>query len=543
LAVSYIESVCRLTLCLADALQYAHERGLVHLDLKPSNVLIAADGQPMVLDFHLAREPIVTHDAAPPRFGGTPGYMSPEQEAVFAAARQGRPAPQPVDERSDIYSLGAVLYEALGGVRQNGLPQPLTRLNSQVSAGLSDIVDKCLAAEPANRYPHMAALAADLRRHLAHLPLRGVRNRSIAERWHKWRRRRPHGVALIAMMLLMLTATATVAVGVARHIVDRLDQADAALAQAQMQMSRHDWPAATSTLRRGLAAVRDLPGEWAVTSELESRLKRAREGREAEERAAARRQLHLLADQVRGLYGAERRVPNAVIESCREFWRERTRIVARFGSAIDPGVREDIFDIAIFWANLQSTIAAAGPPAERALTILNEAEQLLGSSPVLTAEKALASHETMPSDFESQTSLTVWNHYALARAYLRAGELGRAAAESSEAVRFEPHGLWSNFYFGLCAYRQGRFAEAAAAFSVCLGITPDFAGCAYNRALAFTALGLPGRAIADLHEALRIEPRLAIAAFERGRLHFAARRWRLAASDFWRALSGGFGGR
>jgi serine/threonine protein kinase len=109
---SYAQAVCWIGYCLADALQYAHARGLVHLDLKPSNVLLAADGTPMLLDFHLAREPIDPDREGLQWLGGTAGYMSPEQQAALRALEQGRPAPRPVDGRSDIYSLGVVLYEA-----------------------------------------------------------------------------------------------------------------------------------------------------------------------------------------------------------------------------------------------------------------------------------------------------------------------------------------------------------------------------------------------------------------------------------------------
>src|SRR5262249_29706525 len=103
---SYVHAVCRIGVCLADALQYAHERGLVHLDLKPSNVLLAADGQPMLLDFHLARGPIHPDERWPQWLGGTPGYASPEQQAALRAVEQGRKVPLPVDGRSDVYSLG-----------------------------------------------------------------------------------------------------------------------------------------------------------------------------------------------------------------------------------------------------------------------------------------------------------------------------------------------------------------------------------------------------------------------------------------------------
>src|SRR5262249_59981245 len=82
---SYVQAVCWVGSCLADALHYAHEHGLVHLDLKPANVLLTAGGQPMLLDFHLARAPLAPGCAAAGGIGGTADYMSPEQRAALAA--------------------------------------------------------------------------------------------------------------------------------------------------------------------------------------------------------------------------------------------------------------------------------------------------------------------------------------------------------------------------------------------------------------------------------------------------------------------------
>src|SRR5262249_40874986 len=112
---SYTRAVCWLGACLADALQYARAHGLVHLDLKPSNVLLAADGQPMLLAFHLARAPLAAGAAAPEWLGGTAAYMAPEQRAAVEAVRAGRRIPAAVDERADVYALGVLLAEALGG--------------------------------------------------------------------------------------------------------------------------------------------------------------------------------------------------------------------------------------------------------------------------------------------------------------------------------------------------------------------------------------------------------------------------------------------
>jgi serine/threonine protein kinase/Flp pilus assembly protein TadD len=214
-AASYVEAVCLVAVCLADGLHHAHERGLVHLDLKPSNVLLAADAQPLLLDFHLAVHPLRAGQSPPEWFGGTPGYMSPEQEAACAAARQGGAVAADVDGRSDVYALGRLLYVALAG-RETvpGLMPRLCRVNPRVSTGLSDLVHRCLAERPGDRYADAAALAADLRRHLADLPLRGVPNRDLRERWRKWRRRRP-SAALWAGLLLALAAGGAALAGAA----------------------------------------------------------------------------------------------------------------------------------------------------------------------------------------------------------------------------------------------------------------------------------------------------------------------------------------
>jgi serine/threonine protein kinase/Tfp pilus assembly protein PilF len=212
---TYVEAVCGIGACLADGLHYAHERGLVHLDIKPSNVLLAADAQPLLLDFHVSLHPVAVGAMLPEGFGGTGPFMSPEQARAWDAAEHGAAVPQAVDARSDLYSLGRLLYVALSGqeVAADGPLPPLHRINPQVSVGLSDVIQKCLDLDPAARYADAAALAGDLRRHLAHLPLQGVANRSLRERWQKWRRRWPNA-ALWACLLFALAATGCVLTGV-----------------------------------------------------------------------------------------------------------------------------------------------------------------------------------------------------------------------------------------------------------------------------------------------------------------------------------------
>jgi serine/threonine protein kinase/Flp pilus assembly protein TadD len=541
---SYVQAVCWIGACLAEALQYAHERGLVHLDLKPSNVLLAADGQPMLLDFHLARGPIHPEAGEPPWLGGTAGYMSPEQQAALEAVQEGREVPRPVDGRSDVYSLGVVLYEALGGALPGagGRLLPLHQRNAQVSIGLADVVGKCLAGDPGDRYSHMAALATDLRRHLAHRPLAGVRNRSLAERWRKWRRRRPYGVALAGMMLAVIAAAGAVAIGAASHLSERLQQARTALNDGQTQMDGGEWEGAIRTLRHGLDVARDLLVERDLADKLERRLHLAERARAAAHRATAAGTLHQLADRARFLYGADH-LSSADLRrlepSCRAFWENRGRILERLRpdgvAALEPAARDDLLDLAILWADLPVRLASPAEVEEahrKALTVLAEAEVLVGSSPVLDAERKIHGALTSPAE---RAPTTAWEHYALGRSLLRSGDLERAAEEVERAVRLQPQGLWPNFYQGLCAYRQDRYADAVTAYSVCIGAAPEAAGCFYNRALAFDALGRAEQALRDYDQALRLDPTLAVAALNRGMLHYRAQRLGAALDDLERA--------
>lgn len=196
---TYDHAVCWLGACVADALHYAHERGLIHLDLKPSNLLLADDGQPMLLDFHLACGPLQPLAGAVEHLGGTRGYFSPEQSVALAALRRGRPVPVAIDGRSDVYSLGVVLFELLTGAlppshgdADGGAPDLealLLQANPRAGSSLARVVGRCLAASPAERYPDAARLASDLRRHLEHRPLGDDPRPGLFSFW-KTRRRR-----------------------------------------------------------------------------------------------------------------------------------------------------------------------------------------------------------------------------------------------------------------------------------------------------------------------------------------------------------------
>jgi serine/threonine-protein kinase len=162
----------RYALSIARAVQFAHEKGILHRDLKPSNVLIDGQGQPLVTDFGLAKQVGGrSHLTASNAILGTPSYMPPEQ----ASGARGKLSPA-----SDVYSLGAILYELLTGrppfraatpvetllLVLDQQPVPPRQLNPQVDRALELICLKCLQKQPDLRYPAADALANDLERFL-----------------------------------------------------------------------------------------------------------------------------------------------------------------------------------------------------------------------------------------------------------------------------------------------------------------------------------------------------------------------------------------
>ena len=536
---SYVEAICWIGVCLADGLQYAHDRNFVHMDIKPSNVLLAGDGQPMLLDFHLAREPIAAGDPAPPRIGGTPGHMAPEQARAMEAVIEGRPILAPLDGRADLYSLGLLLYEALGGPKSADGPRPpLHRCNPRVSIGLSDIVDRCLRPEPAGRYASAADLAADLRRLLDGLPLRGVPNRSPSERWRNWRRRRPHGLTrgLIVLVSALTAVSATVLLWAA--YLQRVREVETSLADGRAYLRRRQYPEATAALGRGLALAHHLPGADEYRRDLEGGLARSRREARAED-------LHRLAEMVRFRYGIDpppAEEARALIRRGEDLWRDRTLLVTPVGGRRAPEaeavIRADLLDFALAWANLRvrsAPAAEAGRARDEARRILDEAQALLGPSAAIDRERRAGAGGSAPPDL-APVPTSAGEHFELGKSYLRSGDVAAAAGQFRLGLGLRPQDFWLNFYEGLCADRLGRPAEAAEAFRVCIALAPESAECYFNRALALTDLGRPEEAVDDYSRALRLNPSLTAASINRGILRYRSGRLDEAAADLNRAL-------
>jgi tetratricopeptide (TPR) repeat protein len=532
---SYPSVVCWLGACLAGALQHAHERGVVHLDVKPGNVLLAADGQPLLLDFHLARSPLVAGTDPPTWFGGTPEYMAPEQHQVMAATGEGLPIPVNVDGRADLYSLGAVLYELLGGC----LPLPpgsarkqarlLRECNPNVSVGLADIVCRCLAPAPEQRYASCADLAADLRRHLANLPLQGVVNRDLHEQWVKWRRRRPQALVRAALAVLALAALMSSLLLGDLQLRERHRQVDDALKEGQEALGRGEADEAFRAFSRG-QSVGWFPGAEPLRQQLAVQAQNARNAAQRQEQNLRRQRLSgdlaRLADELRFFWDVSTLSVKAVRtldQRCAALWGGREILLDR--PAPSHKEANDLRELLVLWGQLQDRLAGAGEREAVRARAAQRAQEL---------EQALAA-----SGAGSQVAFgpqSAWEQYTAGRALLRRGETERAAEQFAQAVAAQPDGFWPNFYQGVCAHRLGRHEEAVAAFRTCIALAPRSSPCYVNRAVAERARGRHAAALADLDRAVQLAPDLADAWLERGLVRVEQERPREALDDLRRAL-------
>ena len=196
---------------LARAVHYAHERGILHRDIKPGNILLDANGEPHLTDFGLAR--LTETDSTVTRTIetlGTPSYMAPEQALGYN---------NQLTNTTDVYGLGGVLYHLVTGhppfaggttyetirlLLETGPRQPHL-WNRKIDPDLTTICLKCLEKDPQRRYPSALALAEDLDRWLKHEPIH-ARRTGIFGCGKRWLRRNPLAAGLIGSLLALAAA-------------------------------------------------------------------------------------------------------------------------------------------------------------------------------------------------------------------------------------------------------------------------------------------------------------------------------------------------
>jgi serine/threonine protein kinase/tetratricopeptide (TPR) repeat protein len=521
---TYLRATAWLVARLAEALQHAHDRGVYHRDIKPSNILIGGDGQPLLLDFNLSRSLHGLQAQANAVLGGTVTYMSPEHLRALAA--RDPELDRRVDHRSDIYSLGMVLYHMLVGQlpfehrgsysvlpvlielmateRSRTVPSARAK-RSDMPWGLESIVRKCLAPDPALRYQRAEDLAEDLHRFLKDQPLRVAPELSRVERVRKWARRHPRltssgSVAVVAGVLLVA------ACGSAFVVRDHLIQAEEQLAASQAEDRRREFEAGAL---RATCLVN-------TTVDMQDNL--------AEGRAACEATLALydvLGREDWQAHPAWQRLNPDDRKRLSEDVRELLMLLAwaRVRPAPeDPAVLRDAVNL------LDRAAAVEGLPPSRAL--------LEDRAVYLTRLRDQAGAEAARARAKQLETATARDHYLLAISYARAGKYAPAVAELDEALRLNPRHYWSRFQRGLCHQELGKHTLAVSDFATCVGLWPDFAPGYFNRGYALDQAGNKGEAVQDYTVALARDSDYRPALFNRGTACLELRRFDQALADF-----------
>jgi serine/threonine protein kinase/tetratricopeptide (TPR) repeat protein len=525
--LSYVEAVIWITARLAEALAHATERGVLHRDVKPSNVLIAADGQPMLLDFNVALN-LHGEDAAATRIlGGTVAYMAPEHLRALTSRLPNRY--QQVDHRSDVYSLGMVLYEMLVGsspfenqgsyspvmpiivamAHERGRQVPSARAKRpDLPWGVESIVRKGLAPDPAQRYQHAEHLAEDCHRFLDNLPLRHAPELSLVERARKWSRRHPRltssaSVTVIAALLLLAVGAALVVA--TRHLAETRQH----LAAAQVQDRKRAYQAGAV---RALCLVN-------TVADLRDHL---REGVKVCEETLA---LFSVLDNDNWQSAPDwqsltEEEQEDLAEDTRELLLSLAWARTRTGTDKQAALRESL-------ALTDRALAVRGVRPSRALWEDRAAylEQLGELSEAEAARRQAA--ELQP--------VTARDHYLLAGAHSRAGRYDLAVENLTRSLELNPQHYWSATQRGICYQELGRYTLAAGDFGTCIGLWPRFAWGYFNRAYALEKSGNRLEALRDYGAALERDPRFVPAYMNRGLLHLEGSRHQEALADFEKA--------
>jgi serine/threonine-protein kinase len=552
---------------LADAIHAAHQSGIVHRDLKPGNILLTRDGTPKVTDFGLARR--LEGDGGLTLSGtpmGTPSYMAPEQ------ARGEKKAIGPA---TDVYALGAILYEMLTGrppfraesatatLQQvvTDEPVPPARLNPQVPRDLATICLKCLEKDPAKRYRSAAALADDLRRFERGEPI-VARPLGRLGRLVRWARRRPAEAALLAVAVLAALAGA----GGGGWLIGQRTQAaraveadlrEAVRLQQQSALSEARVPLEQAQLRLG-----DDGPAW-----LHSHLDQVRHDQQLLERLEAIRMTRSTFVEGRDNHFAEVRFNNA--QADREYQKRfrdaglgeppddpdgaarrikasavrlplvaalddwavcspdgaRRAWILRVARGADPDSwRERVRDPAA-WRDgaALAELARTAPLAEQpppVLLALGERLQLAGGGGIGLLRRV---QEQYPDDF--------WTNFTLARVLYSASRQGKAdwievPPYYQKALAIRPKAVAVHNNLGLVLVDVGWLEDNADGRSGPGAITifrralrdADFAPARNNLGLCMKRKGIWWLAIHEYRDALRADPELAPAHFNLGEI-------------------------
>jgi serine/threonine protein kinase/lipoprotein NlpI len=530
--LGYVQAVLWLAARLADGLAHAHERGILHRDLKPANILLGDDGEPLLLDFNLAADTKLRSHASAALLGGTLPYMAPEH---LEALKDGGRLP---DARSDIYSLGAILFELLTGrtpfqlhtgpvremlpvmIAERMAPMPPIRpWNARVSPAVESIVGRCLDPDPARRYRSARELQEDLRRQLDDLPLRYASEPSLRERLGKWARRHRRVTSMTTLMLIAAGLVAAVTAGFLvreRHLA-RLEAADAFhrlaadVRQADFLLGSRDAP--PGQIEEGLDLCRRALAHYRVLDDPAWTARPAVALLPPGERDWLRREIGqlLLLDARALIWQAESTKDSAQrTERIELATLLNDRAGAAFGEAAPSRAlllqRSDVARIAgrDDEARRLRQRAQTVPPrttAERYWDILDRIDHRgRPGDPVATQQRReiLATLQ----DISRGDLQNFVNYLLLGNAYVRLGQLPAAISCYSTGIALRPELPWAYVNRGLAHLDLRDYPGALADFDSVIAMRPDMVEAYINRAVARMGVGDFRRAVADLDRAL-----------------------------------------
>jgi serine/threonine protein kinase len=515
---------------LAEALDHAYGRGVAHGDVKPSNILLTADGDPMLLDFNLAQD-WSFHDPEAPVAdpGGTLAYMAPERLRLIAetARRRTRSASAADDpQRADVYSLGVVLLEAVAGwspaaetrdsrragrpafaeaaerhaeIRERGAVEIVRRAEraggGPVPATLRSILIHCLEVDPSARYARGEVLAEDRDRWLAEQRLRFAPEPSRRRAVGRWTRRNRRGlaIAVLALALSTLTAAAVVvqesralAVALTGHAVDHLALTLDDVASPAFHYQRPGFPAprgrdSVEETRKALRALKEYkvlePGDWRANDDFRYLPTADRDDLELWLIEQAFRVCRALADR-----------PDSP-----EDWRRARALIDRACGPAAPSVLvalRDRLDDRLATPRVPTPAATPADPCIEAYLRGIDAE-------LSQADAAVA----------RRPGVALWDPQADPWAGSR--EQGEDAAGLDEALghyrrllAMRPDSFWGRYRSASIAFRLGRWAEATDDIQACLARRPAnpilhgfLATCLFNLERSDAALEASNRAL------------------------------------------------
>jgi serine/threonine protein kinase/tetratricopeptide (TPR) repeat protein len=519
---SYVHAVLWLGARLADGLGHAHERGILHRDLKPANILLTDEGQPMLLDFNLSEDSKVRDSAAGALVGGTLPYMAPEHLDAF------RGAERPVDERSDLFSLGIILYELLtrrapfapprGPVNESvprliaerlDGPPDVRRWNREVTPAVASIIRHCLEPEPAQRYQSARELQEDLERHLDNRPLKFAPDPSRWQRFQKWRRRHPRVTAAVVAGTLVLTGTAATASGIQAY--RSAQERNAKAMYADFENPRRTAKTLLNTQRR---------------DPLQTREEAVRACR------ACLEQYGVLNDAAWQKQRRVRYLPPADRERLQDDVGELLLLMARAKSEEadqrkDPAERKQRFQEALdLNRQAEACFAHTEAPAQVWRQRANLLRKLGREDEANTV--LLKAAETPPHSARDR--------YLRAAEYADQGDYRKAMPLLREATRLDPKFYEAWFLLGYCHHMREQYADADACYSVCVVLWPDNYWPYLRRGVSRIRHRDFAEALADLNEAVRLRPARADLYMNRALAYEGLREHAKAVEDLTRAL-------